>query len=73
MLNYFKNEKSMYEFALINMDGKKRSEILGVTRAVFMKKEIAQKWYGNIKSKIEDKEAINELEQMYSEMTIDFK
>lgn len=69
MLNYFKNEKYMYEFALLNMDGKKKSEILGVTRAVFMKKEIAIKWYNSIKSKIENEEAINELDQMLREMT----
>ena len=66
--NYFKGEREMFEFILLYTDGKKRSELLGVTFSCYSKKKIREDWYKNILSKISDERAIAKLEQIYNEM-----
>lgn len=48
LLRFFKDERSMYCFALIMMDGEKRNKIIGLTDELYDSKDLATKWYHRI-------------------------
>lgn len=74
--DYFKSEEDEIIFYVLEMDGKKRSDKLGITRKCFMDKEEARKWKNNIlkiihPDKINNKyatDAVAEINQLYKEM-----
>jgi hypothetical protein len=68
MLNYFKGENEFYEFVLLNVDGKNRMDLLGVTYSCYSSKETAKKWYESIRSNVSNKRAIKKLDTLYSDM-----
>lgn len=75
-IEYFKTEEDQIIFYLLEMDGKSRSEKLGITRECFIDKKYAKTWRNNIYKKIHpDKtnnkkatEAAAKLNQLYKEM-----
>ena len=75
-IDYFKTEEDKMIFYIIEMDGKKRSANLGVTRKCFTDKDEARKWKNNMLKKIHpDKtnnkyatDAAAEVNQLYKEM-----
>lgn len=75
-IEYFKTEEDEIIFYLLEMDGKARSEKLGITRECFIDKKHAKIWRDNICKKIHpDKtnnkkatEAAAKLNQLYKEM-----
>lgn len=75
-IKYFKSEEDEIIFYLLEMEGKKRSEKLGITRACFINEKEAKKWRNRISKKIHpDKtnnknatEATAKLNQLYKEM-----
>lgn len=72
----FVSESQKYLFCLTKMDGKNRQNNLGVNALHYKDKELAKKWRRHIAQKIHPdkcsdprvKEAMNVLENMYSEM-----
>ena len=75
-INYFKSEEDALIFYILEMDGKKRSEKLGITRNCFVNKSAAKKWRAKISLKIHPDKTQNKnatkaaakLNQLYSEM-----
>ena len=69
MINYFKDQKAMYEFILLNLSGKERNKMLNVKEEMFnnliISKKMSGEWYNNILTKIEDQNAINQLNKIY--------
>lgn len=60
MVEYFKNDKAMFEFAILYMDTITRDKMLGLTLKKRCDKMELAKWYRDILDKIEDPEAIDE-------------
>lgn len=75
-IDYFKSKEDELIFYILEMDGKRRSEKLGITRKCFLNKEEARKWKNNILKSIHpDKvshkysnEAVAEINQLFEEM-----
>lgn len=76
---YFKSNEDELIFYILEMDGKRRSDKLGITRKCFMDKSEARKWKNDILKIIHpDKlkhpmanEAVSEINQLYKEMVDD--
>lgn len=68
MMNYFKNENMMYSFFLLELDGKSRTDKLGIKSIMFSNSKIASEWYNNILKSLENKDAIEKLNELYSQM-----
>lgn len=74
---YFKSDSSRYIFALVELDGEKRAEMLGITRELYSNNEMAKKWYRDISKKIHPdvcgeenaEKAMAKLNQLYGRMT----
>ena len=75
-LDYFKSKEDELIFYILEMDGKRRSEKLGITRKCFVNQEEAKKWKNGILKCIHpDKtghkhsnEAVAEINQLFEEM-----
>lgn len=75
-IEYFKTEEDEIIFYLLEMEGKSRSEKLGITRGCFRDKEVAKLWRNNIYKKIHPDKTKNKnaskaaakLNQLYKEM-----
>lgn len=73
---FFKDEKSMYVFLLTKVEGKKRNNVLGITKCLYYDKQKATEWYNKIMdvfniNGINDevtKKAIIELNEIYNNM-----
>lgn len=68
IMNYFKDEKSFYEYAILFTDGQYRMNLLKMSRVLYGNKKASENWYLNIREKIEDKKAIDKLEKIYMNM-----
>lgn len=76
---YFKSEAERYMFALLEMDGSARADILGITRAHYRYKEIADQWRNHIFTIISRNpdhpmyyNACNKLDYFYNSMTQEY-
>lgn len=67
MLNYFKDQKSMLEFALLFLDGQNRMDVLGIKPIFFSSKKKRDIWYNEVKEVITDSKAIEKLDYIYSQ------
>lgn len=76
---YFRSELDKLCFLLIEMEGKKRNDHLGIKRIHYVSKKHAKKWYKGIAFKIHPdrnpdhpkcKEALAELNEIYQHMTL---
>ncbi|MGL4991485.1 MAG: hypothetical protein ACRCYE_14565 [Sarcina sp.] len=75
-IEYFKSEEDRLLFYILEMDGKKRSENLGITRSCFLSKKNAQKWRNEISKKVHPDKTNNpkaqkaaaKINQLYKEM-----
>ena len=73
---YFISEPEKYIFALTNLDGEKRAELLGISEDMYMYKNKAKQWRDSIASKIHpDKcshpdanKAMMKLNELYNSM-----
>lgn len=71
---YFKSEATKYMFALTEVEGKIRLNLLGVDYNHYRNENLAKNWYQHIKQIIEDSEytdlagAIGVLEVLYEGM-----
>ena len=71
---YFKNEASKYMFALIEVEGKIRLNLLGVDYNHYRDENLAKNWYEYVKQTIENSEytdlaeAMGILKVLYDEM-----
>ncbi|MGL5766697.1 MAG: hypothetical protein ACRCX8_13755, partial [Sarcina sp.] len=75
-IEYFKSEEDRLLFYILEMDGEKRSENLGITRSCFLSKKNAQKWRNEISKKVHPDKTNNpkaqkaaaKINQLYKEM-----
>ena len=70
---YFKDETSKYIFFLVELSGKAQLDFLGINPGHYCNKKIAERWYSEIKKKIDIKhpkhdEALEELKKLYKRM-----
>ena len=71
---YFKDETTKIIFALVELPGKVKMDLLGIQRIHYINSDISKKWYEEIKNKIMDSkhpklmEAMKELEKLYKGM-----
>lgn len=50
--NYFTSTSNKYIFALVELDGKPRAKLLGITKEHYSNKELAKEWQRNIAKQI---------------------
>ena len=71
---YFIDETTKIIFALVELPGKVKMDLLGIQRIHYINSNISKKWYEEIKNKIMDSkhpklmEAMKELEKLYKGM-----
>lgn len=71
---YFIDETTKIIFALVELPGKVKMDLLGIQRIHYINSDISRKWYEEIKNKIMDSkhpklmEAMKELEKLYKGM-----
>lgn len=71
---YFIDETTKIIFALVELPGKVKMDLLGIQRIHYINSDISKKWYEEIKNKIMDSkhpklmEAMKELENLYKGM-----
>ena len=71
---YFKNEEAKIIFALVELPGKVKMDLLGIQRIHYFNSDISKNWYEETKNKIMDSkhpklmEAMKELEKLYKGM-----
>ena len=73
MNEYFKDETSKYIFFLVELEGKQQLDFLGINPGNYINKNIAERWYSEIKKKIDTEhpksdEAFEALEKLYKRM-----
>jgi len=73
MNEYFKDETSKIIFFLLELEGKQQLDFLGITPGHYCNKNIADRWYSEIKKKIDtghpkSDEAFEALEKLYKRM-----
>ena len=73
MNEYFKDETSKIIFFLVELEGKQQLDFLGITLGHYCNKNIADRWYSEIKKKIDIKhpkhaEALKTLNKIYKNM-----
>jgi len=74
--SYFSSETDKYIFALTELDGKNRQNILGINSLHYQDRELANRWKKNIATKIHSdicthpkaKEAWDKMIEIYNEM-----
>lgn len=74
---YFKSENDRILFLLLEVDGKRRNQLLGITSEMYENEDAAKKWYKSLSNKVHpDKnndpraaEAFNKLKQLYNKVT----
>ena len=73
---YFLNSGIRFIYALVELDGQKRLEELGVSKQLYYNAKKAEAWRNSIFNKIEEnsnhpkaKAAITQLNKLYSSMT----
>ena len=74
--SYFSSETDKYIFALTELDGKNRQNILGINSLHYQDRELANRWKKNIATKIHSdrcthpkaKEAWDRMMEIYDEM-----
>jgi len=74
--SYFSSEADKYIFALTELDGKNRQNILGINSLHYQDRELANRWKKNIATKIHSdicthpkaKEAWDKMIEIYNEM-----
>lgn len=78
-LGYFKSHKDKLMFLLLEVEGAKRNDLLGITRVMYQDKDAAQRWYNSIAEHISpannpgDVKAINaisKLDELYAILTM---
>lgn len=75
-IEYFKSEEEKIIFALLELEGRKRNDMLGITRKCFMNEAEAKKWRNNLSKKIHPDKSKNKyadkassrINQLYTEM-----
>ena len=72
-IEYFKDETSKYIFFLVELEGKKQLELLGINPGHYCNRDIAERWYSGIKKKIDTEhpksdEALEALKKLYKRM-----
>ncbi|WP_297519974.1 hypothetical protein [uncultured Clostridium sp.] len=75
-IEYFKTEEDKIIFALLELEGRKRNNILGITRKCFMSEKDAKVWRNNLSKKIHPDKSKNKyatmasakINQLYTEM-----
>lgn len=73
-MTYFKDETSEYLYYLLELDGKIKTNKLGITKRLYSNKEAALKWKEKIEDKLTDTThekyelGIKELEELYNFM-----
>lgn len=73
-MTYFKDETSEYLYYLLELDGKIKTDKLGITKRLYSNKEAALKWKEKLESKLSDTThekyelGIKELEEIYNFM-----
>ena len=71
---YFIDETTKIIFALVELPGKVKMDLLEIKRIHYINKDMAKSWYEEIKNKIMDSkhpklmEAMEELEKLYKGM-----
>lgn len=74
MNKYFINDVTAKIFFLVELEGKKQMDFLGIRPLHFTDKDIAKSWYENLKAEIENsnheatKEALASLDRLYKGM-----
>ena len=73
MNEYFKDRTSKYIFFMLELEGKTQLDFLGITPGHYINKNIADRWYSEIKKKIDtghpkSVEALEALEKLYKRM-----
>ena len=73
MNEYFKDRTSKYIFFMLELEGKTQLDFLGITPGHYINKNIADRWYSEIKKKIDIKhpkhdEALKTLNKIYKNM-----
>lgn len=73
MNEYFKDETSKYIFFLVELSGKSQLDFLGINPGHYCNKNIADRWYSEIKKKISPDHpkynlALKSLEKLYKNM-----
>ena len=73
MNEYFKDETSKIIFFLVELEGKAQLDFLGINLGHYCNKNIADRWYSEIKKKIDaghpkSDEALKSLEKLYKRM-----
>ncbi|HBC3928311.1 TPA: DnaJ domain-containing protein [Vibrio parahaemolyticus] len=74
---YFKSENDRILFLLLEVDGKRRNQLLGITSEMYEDEDAAKKWYKSLSNKVHpDKnddpraaEAFDKLKQLYNKVT----
>ncbi|MGL4760906.1 MAG: hypothetical protein ACRC6T_05890 [Sarcina sp.] len=75
-VDYFKSEEDRTIFALLELEGRKRNEVLGITRKCFMNEKDAKKWRNEISKRVHPDKSKNKyadrasakINQLYTEM-----
>ena len=73
MNEYFKDETSKIIFFLVELEGKQQLDFLGINLGHYCNKNIAERWYSEIKKKVNTEhpksdEALKSLEKLYKRM-----
>ncbi|MDD9176050.1 DnaJ domain-containing protein [Aliivibrio sp. S2TY2] len=77
-IDYFKSDRDRILFLLLEVDGKRRNQQLGITSEMYENPEVAKKWYKTLATKVHpDKnpnepkaaEAFDKLKNLYSKIT----
>ena len=73
MNEYFKDETSKIIFFLVELEGKQQLDFLGINPGHYLRKSIADRWYRDIKKKINTEhpksdEALEALKKLYKRM-----
>ena len=75
MNKYFINDITAKIFFLVELEGKKQMDLLGIDYEYYSNKKLAKSWYENLKAEIENsnheatKEALISLDKLYKGMT----
>lgn len=51
-IDYFKSDRDRIIFLLLEVDGKRRNQLLGITPEMYENKEAANKWYKSLSVKV---------------------
>lgn len=74
MNKYFINDVTAKIFFLVELEGKKQLDLLGIDYEYYSNKKLAKNWYENLKAEIENsnheatKEALTSLDRLYKSM-----